>query len=87
MKGMMTLKQFLQFINVMDLTFIKLNGRAFCGTPIGTVYKAKDFDEKGKRFISVHRGGTDKAGNDYSHLEGSLWLVNSAAQIDGTYSE
>ncbi len=87
MKGMMTLKQFLAFIGVMELTFIKLNGRAFCGTPVGTIFKAKDFDEKGKRFVTVHRGGKDKAGNDYSHLEGTLWLVNSAAQVDGTYSE
>ena len=84
---MMTLKQFLMFINIAELNFIKLNGRAFCGTPVGTVYKAKEFKEDGKRFITVHRGGKDKAGNDYSHLEGTLWLVNSAAQAAGTYSE
>lgn len=87
MKGMMTLKQFLQFIEVTELTFIKLNGRAFCGSPVGVIFKAKKFDENGQKFISVHRGGVDKNGVDYSHLEGTLWLVNSAAQVDGTYSE
>ena len=84
---MMTLKQFLLFIGVSELVFIKLKGRAFVGTPVGTVYKAAKFDEKGKKFITVHRGGKDDKGNDYSHLEGTLWLVNSAAQIDGTYTE
>ena len=84
---MMTLKQFLLFIGVPELNFIKLKGRAFCGTPIGVVYKSEKFKEDGKRFIMVHRGGIDDKGVDRSYLEGTLWLVNSAAQIDGTYTE
>ena len=79
MKGMMTLQQFLKFLGINELQFMKGKGRQFCGTTVGTVFKAEKCDITKQTYITVGGPGLKTKSGD--SLEGTLWLVNSAVQL------
>jgi hypothetical protein len=79
MKGMMSLQQFLKFINISELEFQKGKGRAFCGTSVGTVFMADKCDRSKQMYITV--AGPNLKTKSGESLEGTLWLVNSTVQL------
>ena len=79
MKGMMTLQQFLKFLGINELQFMKGKGRQFCGTTVGTVFRAEKCDTSKQTYITVAGPGLKTKSGD--SLEGTLWLVNSAVQL------
>ena len=74
MKGLMALKQFLAFLGINELNFVKGKGRQFTGTPVGTVFMSSKFDKTKPAFITV--AGADLKTKDGVSLEGTLWLCN-----------
>ena len=72
---MMALAQFKQFLGIKELQFIKGKGRQFTGTPVGTVYMAKDYDKNKDSFVTV-AGDNLKTTVGNQSLAGTLWLCN-----------
>lgn len=71
---MMALNQFKAFLGITELTFVKGKGRQFTGTPVGTVYMAKNYDKSKPSFITV---ATEQLKTSTGvSLEGTLWLCN-----------
>lgn len=76
---MMSLKQFLAFLNIEELQFLKGQGRRYCGTPVGTVFMPDKADTKKPLYITV--AGPNLKSKTGESLEGTLWCVNSAVQL------
>jgi hypothetical protein len=76
---MMTLEMFKEQCRLTKIDILKGKGREYAGTPIGTVYAAKDLDWK-KQVYVAEAGAEIKTAKGES-LEGTYWFVNSTVQI------
>lgn len=60
--------------------FLKVKGRFFANTPVGTIYVSKNFDKDKDMFIL--QGGLSSKTIEGDSLEGTLWLVNQIPQFN-----
>lgn len=75
MAKIMTLQQFETAVGE-KLTFFKGKGRAFCPTPIGTLYVADSYDPKKQGFVMETSKDSDLA-EKRPELIGTLWICNA----------
>ncbi|TCZ73284.1 hypothetical protein [Flaviaesturariibacter aridisoli] len=78
-QGMMAVDQFLEFLGINELQFLKGKGREYVGTPVGTVFVAREFDKSKPAYIAV--AGPNLISERGESLAGTLWLVNSSVQL------